>query len=161
MEFGEVQPHRGIRKRDPISPHLYILCAEGLNSFFIYHEKVGLIHGCKIARGAHAISHLLFVNNNYFFFKATGPEATYMRNILGRYEQSSIPAINFTKSSVVFSPNTSTENRNLVCDVLQMVETHALGQYLGLPMCFEERKKMILKFCWSELVKSCRGEGIN
>lgn len=49
--FGKVVPQRGIRQGDPISPYLYILCAEGLSAIIRRHEDVGLIHGCSVARG--------------------------------------------------------------------------------------------------------------
>lgn len=67
--FGEVQPRRGIRQGDPISPYLYILCTEGLSVMLRRHEEVGLIHGCVIARGAPLVSHLLFVDDCYLFLK--------------------------------------------------------------------------------------------
>lgn len=86
MEFGEVISHRGIRQEDPISSYLYIMCAEGLNSIIRRHEEIGLIRECSIARGAPSISHLLFTDDYYLFFKATGPKATIMKNILLRYE---------------------------------------------------------------------------
>lgn len=115
--FGDVQPQRGIRQGDPISPYLYILCAEGLSAMLRRHEEVGLIHGCVIARGAPSISHLLFADDCYLFFKATEAEATTVKNLSGRYERVSRQAINYIKSNVCFSPNTSTMVRRNICDM--------------------------------------------
>lgn len=67
--FGEVKPHRALRQRDPISPYLYILCAEGLSAMLRRYEDMGSLHGCIIARWAPIISHLLFVDDCYFFFR--------------------------------------------------------------------------------------------
>lgn len=39
VEFGNVLPQRGIRLSDHISPYLYILCAEGLNSMIRRNEE--------------------------------------------------------------------------------------------------------------------------
>lgn len=106
VEFGEVKPERGIRQGDPISPYIYILCAEGFSSIMRRHEECGLIHGCSIARGAPAVSHLLYADDCYLFFRATEAEARIMKNVIQRYERISGHAINFSKSSIIFSPNT-------------------------------------------------------
>lgn len=79
--FGDVQPQRGIRQGDPISPYIYILCAEGLSSIIRRHEDVGLIHGVAIARGAPRISHLLFADDCYMFFRASGVEAKTVKKM--------------------------------------------------------------------------------
>lgn len=104
--FGDVCPQRGIRQGDPIFPYIYILCAEGLSSILRRNEEVGLIHGVSIARGAPQISHLLFADDCYLFFRASGVEARTVKAVMGRYEQLSGQVINFNKSSVIFSPNT-------------------------------------------------------
>lgn len=61
-EFSNVEPKRGIRQGDPISPCLYILCAEGLISIIKRQKVTGLVHGCSIACGAQLILHLLFAD---------------------------------------------------------------------------------------------------
>lgn len=43
--FGDIQPQRGIRQGDPISPYIYILSAEGLSSMDRINEDVGQVHG--------------------------------------------------------------------------------------------------------------------
>lgn len=58
--FRDVRPQRGIMQGDPISPYLYILCAKGLSAIIRRFEECNLFHGCKIARGAPSVSHLLF-----------------------------------------------------------------------------------------------------
>lgn len=144
--FGNVQPQRGIRQGDPISPYLYILCAEGLSSMIRRHEEVGLLHGCKIARSAPPISHLLFADDCHFFFKATTQEAESMKNILQRYESLSGQAVNYRKSAVVFSPNTVTPCRRQVCDILRVHEVINSERYLGLPMYIGRGKTNAFNF---------------
>lgn len=91
-------------------------------------KEVGLIHGCTVARGAPTISYLLVADDCYFFFKATGTEANVMKNNLIRYEAASGHTINFNKSSVTFSPNTTAANRQLVCTNLQVQEVQVQGK---------------------------------
>lgn len=56
-EFGQVIPQRGLRQGDPISPYIYIMCAEGLSAIIWKNEEARLLHGCTVARGAPTISH--------------------------------------------------------------------------------------------------------
>ncbi|KAL8103570.1 hypothetical protein AgCh_027952 [Apium graveolens] len=125
--FGDIVSQRGIRQGDPISPYLYILCVEGLSAIMRRNEEAGLIHGCTIARGAPTISHLLFADDSYFFFKATTAEANVMKNILIRFEVMSGQSINFNKSTVTFTSNTTGEDRQSVCTLLGVQEVKSPG----------------------------------
>ncbi|XP_074333675.1 putative ribonuclease H protein At1g65750 isoform X1 [Apium graveolens] len=144
--FGEVIPQRGIRQGDPISPYLYILCAEGLSAMIREYEKCGLLHGCKIARNAPSISHLLFADNCYFFLRATKTEAQTLKSVLQRYEAWSGQVISYEKSEVVFSPNTLEENCRAVCESLSVKQVQKPGKYLGMPMCVGNKKTEVFGF---------------
>lgn len=64
-EMGPITPSRGIRQGDPLSPYLFILCAEGLSALIRRYEQEGLIHGVKICRGALVVTHTLFADDSY------------------------------------------------------------------------------------------------
>jgi hypothetical protein len=51
---------RGLQQGDPLSPYLFLLCAEGLSSLLLYEEEVGGIDGVKVCRNAPSVSHLVF-----------------------------------------------------------------------------------------------------
>lgn len=101
------------------------------------------MHYCK---GAPTISHLLFADDCYFFFKATGSEAGVMQRILARYENISGQQINYAKSALTFSPNTSTTCRGEVCTQLGVREQQNPGKYLEMPMLIGRNKKETFSF---------------
>ncbi|XP_074377717.1 uncharacterized protein LOC141719240 [Apium graveolens] len=114
-EFGDVKPHTGIRQGDPISPYLYILCAEGLSSILRRHEEAGLIHGCVVTRGAPSISSAMLMTVTVlqsYEIRGNNDEELFLR----RYERISVL------------------NRQLVCEALEVGEVTAPGKYLGFPM---------------------------
>lgn len=155
--FGDIVPQRGIRQGDPISPYLYILCAEGLSAIMRRHEEGGMIHGCTIARGAPSISHLLFADDCYLFFRASEMEACTMKSILQRYEMISGQAVNFRKSNITFSPNTGVEDRLKVCASLEVQEINNPGKYLGMPMSVGRNKGEVFSFLIDRVGQKVQG----
>ena len=55
--YGLIHPSRGICQGDPLSPYMFLLCAEGFTSFLQKAELEGNIHGVSICRRAPSISH--------------------------------------------------------------------------------------------------------
>lgn len=88
-EMGPVIPSRGLRQGDPLSPYLFILCAEGLSALLRKYESLRLIHGIRVCRAAPSISHLLFADDSYLFFKADITEALNMMELLQVFEEAS------------------------------------------------------------------------
>ena len=64
-----------------------------------------MIHGVKIDRGAPSVSHLLFTDDSYLFFKATLTECAVVKGVLKDYVATSSQLINYTKSSLTFRTN--------------------------------------------------------
>lgn len=118
---------------------------------------MGLIHGCVVARGAPPISHLLFVDDCYFFFKAIESEAGVMKNIINRYEELSGQVVNFNKSTITFSPNTSSETRGVIRGILGVEEVQNLGKYLGLTMVVERKKNEVFTFLCDRVRQKLQG----
>ncbi|KAL8116353.1 hypothetical protein AgCh_022742 [Apium graveolens] len=145
-EMGPIIPSRGLRQGDPLSPYLFILCAEGLSALINRRESQGLIHGIKICRQAPSISHLLFADDSYLFCTASDNEAMGMADLLQTYEEASSQRVNVSKSSVFFSTNVRRESRSSICRILQMDEADDNSTYLGLPSLVGRNKSSVLGF---------------
>lgn len=69
--FGTLGPTRGLRQGDPLSPYLFVLCAQGLSHLIAKSMERKLIRGVRIANTCPVISHLFFADDSLIFFKAT------------------------------------------------------------------------------------------
>ncbi|GLT94950.1 hypothetical protein SLE2022_126590 [Rubroshorea leprosula] len=132
-EAGRVSPTRGIRQGDPLSPYLFILCAEGLTAMIHDAERRRLLHGIKICHRAPCISHLLFADDSFLFLQATEIEAQNLKDILQKYELMSGQKVNLRKSTISFSNSVHSRVRRCITDILGMEEIKHQGQYLGFP----------------------------
>jgi len=102
---GPVLQGRGLRQGDPLSPYLFIICAEGLSSLIRNAEESNNISGTSICRGAPSVSHLLFADDCFLFFKAGETQALVMKNVLNIYEAVPGQTISLLKSEIFYSMN--------------------------------------------------------
>ena len=67
----KIQPSRGIRQGNPLSPYLILICAEGLSHLLQKAESEHSITDLAVARGGPRIKHLFFVDDSVLFCKSS------------------------------------------------------------------------------------------
>ena len=65
------EPKGLITQGDPISPYLFLLCAEGLNAIFQRATANGEIQGFSIYRNGPKLTHLFFADDYLLFCRST------------------------------------------------------------------------------------------
>jgi hypothetical protein len=131
----------GLRQGDPLSPFLFILGTEVFSRLLQRQFSIGLLKGIKMARSCSPITHLLFADDLLIFGKATSSEASTIKDCLDSYCKWSGQAVNTTKSSILFSKNTTASSINSIKGILPFKATSATAKYLGLPLFIEKSKK--------------------
>ncbi|KAM6568954.1 hypothetical protein CsatB_016939 [Cannabis sativa] len=151
--MGPITPGRGLRQGDPLSPYLFLICAEGFSSLLKHYERQRWLTGCRVARGAPMVSHMLFADDSYVFCKANDFESQNVMRLLHSYEIASGQQVNFAKSSVFFSKNTSEAIRDRLCGVMGLSAASNDSFYLGLPCIMGRNKNAILGFLKDKMRK--------
>jgi hypothetical protein len=100
---GNIHPSRGLRQGDPLSPYLFLLCAEGLHPLIKKVESSGDIQGVSLCRGRPKITHLFFADDSLLFTKATTAACDKIQLILRHYERASGQQVNRDKTTIFFS----------------------------------------------------------
>ncbi|XP_074292350.1 uncharacterized protein LOC141619219 [Silene latifolia] len=153
----EFRPSRGLRQGDPLSPYLFILCAEALSNLMTRAVEDRQLHGVKISPGAPVVSHLLFADDSIFFAKATETEADVIKDVLRRYEYSSGQLVNLDKTTISFSKGVPLTKRSNLATRLGFVEVEEQSKYLGLPTVVGRSKKGLTDIIRDKLSKRLNG----
>ena len=132
---------RGIRQGDPLSPYLFLLCAEGLTVMIRMAELRRSISGMAAFRGGPVVSHLLFADDSVVFCHADPIQCQNLLKILEVYKKASGQAMNREKTALFFIKNTSSETKDKIMRIVGVNEIKSHEQYLGLPSIIGRSKK--------------------
>lgn len=164
-EKGELfTPSRGIRQGCPLSPYLFILCAEGFHYLIQSAIEDNTLHGVKIGRHCPSISHLFFADDSILFWEATASGCNAIEGILRKYEAASGQMVNREKSSLFFSPNTPANVKSGISENLQIRCENRGGRYLGLPSIIGRSKTEVFRYVLdriSDKLKSWKNSVLN
>ena len=152
---GYIKPSRGLRQGDPLSPYLFLLCAEGLHSLIQRAKNEGALKGISISRGGPKLTHLFFADDSLLFCKASTTEVSCVQDLLTEYELASGQQINRQKTTLFFSRSTPRHIQNNIQGMLGVHVIRQYEKYLGLPS-FVGRAKysnfaQIKERVWSKL----------
>jgi hypothetical protein len=150
-------PQRGLRQGDPLSPYLFILCADVLSNLITYAQQNQRIKGIKIAHGAPEITHLFFADDSLMFCRATKEEITHLNKIITDYQEASGQLVNVNKSEMMFSRHVRNEIRETIHQILPMQRVDHFSKYLGMPTHIGRSKNQVFQFIQDKVWKKLKG----
>ncbi|XP_042939497.1 uncharacterized mitochondrial protein AtMg01250-like [Carya illinoinensis] len=127
-------PSRGLRQGDPLSPYLFLLCAEGLSTLINKAERRGELKGVAVAKGGIRVTHLLFADDCLVFGQASWQEWLMIKDLLHIYERASGQCLNRQETSLFFSSNTKEDIRRRIREDVGVGIQSSCERYLGLPV---------------------------
>ncbi|KAK2639321.1 hypothetical protein Ddye_027116 [Dipteronia dyeriana] len=137
-----VKPSRGLRQGDPLSPYLFLLCAEGLSSTINSTLLENSLSGFRCKIPGPNISHFYFTDDSLLFSNASDYECMLIRQLLDDYLNASGQVINFDKLVMCFSKNVSWAEGDRLANLVGVKHVKCHERYLGLPSlnCKNKRK---------------------
>ena len=155
--YGNFDATRGLRQGDPLSPQLFILCADVLSSMITQATTEKKINGIHISNGGPPVSHLLFADDSLFFLKADYKNSSNLLAIFKEYEAASGQMINLDKSAITFGNRVYQHTRNNIMNTLNIPNIGGRGKYLGLPEQFGRKKKEMLQYIQERVQQKIEG----
>ncbi|XP_050256924.1 uncharacterized protein LOC126702296 [Quercus robur] len=131
--WGQIVPTRGLRQGDPLSPYIFLICAEGLSTLLHQAIQNKALRGVAASTKGLKISHLFFADDSFILGRATTRETVEIQKVLQVYELSSGQQLNKNKTSLFFNHNTNNGTKETIKAMFgaQVIRSHESN--LGLP----------------------------
>ena len=125
-------PSRGLKQRDPISPYLFLFCANILSLALTKEENLKNIKGIRVGRNGVSFTHLFFTDDSLFFFQNDKASLSNLGNTILWYCLISGQSINLNKFNMFCSPNIPQVIQESLTLSLQVNLVQNPSKYLGI-----------------------------
>lgn len=105
------KPPQGLRQGDPLSPYLFLMCANVLSISLSQVEDLKKIKGIKVGRNGLSFSHLLFADDSLSFFRKDSTSIQNLQLILEWYCSILGQSVNLAKSDLFTHQTCLSKNR--------------------------------------------------
>jgi hypothetical protein len=150
-------PQRDLRQGDPLSPYLFIICANVLSNLITNAQISKKLHGIKIAHGAPEVSHLLFADDSLFFCRVKKEKAKEIHNILLEYQEASGQLVSVEKSEIIYSKHTPNNTQQELQNILPVKKVNQFSKYLGMPTQMARSKRQTFDYIQDRIWKKLNG----
>jgi hypothetical protein len=138
-EPGEIlQNQRGLRQGDPLSPMLFILVMDVLNSLFAKAGNEGLLQPLSRRMAGQRVS--LYADDVALFIKPIEEELQITRDILRVFGEASGLQTNIQKSNII-PISCAEDSLTTIQDILPCTISEFPCKYLGLPLSNKKLRK--------------------
>jgi len=133
---------KGLRQGDPLSPMLFILVMDVLNSLIKFATTENLLQPLAVQQVRHRVS--FYADDAVIFLRPSSSDLLVMRQVLDLFGQASGLHTNFSKSSS--SPiHCSDEDLQQTSDILACAIKDFPCTYLGLPLTLRKPTKEVFQ----------------
>ena len=140
---GLIRPTRGIRQGDPLSPYIFIICMGLLSTHLLseaaYQSQDWVFHYLLEIR---KFPCFFFADDCLLFSKANLTACNRLKLLLETFCGLFGQMINYPKSAMNFSKNTSHAHKQIVSGIFNITRSESLGKYLGCPV-FQGKPKAL------------------
>lgn len=119
----------------------------------------GKITGCRVSPTTPVISHLLFVDDSFMFFRATTEETKAVRSILHEYRWCLVSPSTFRNQVYFLVLMWTRVHKKVLKNSLGVYADFSQGIYLGLPSLIGRSKKAMFTFLKERLWKRIQSWG--
>lgn len=152
-----VDPNRGLRQGDPLSPYLFLIASNVLSILINKAILKKSLVGVRMRRKCPVASHLLFADDSLIFLEANSRCCNNFKDLVLGFSEASGLTINLQKSSLFFSSNTKADMRGEIKNIFGMEEMTEGAKYLGLPMFWGRSKKEAMAFIKDKIMGKIQG----
>lgn len=152
-----IQPSKGLRQGDPLSPYLFLLCVEGLH--FLLHRvaESRQIRGVSICKRCPRLTHFFFADDSLVFCRVSLIECQKIQELLDCYERASDQQLNRSKTGIFFNKSMPPNILDQIKISLEVQEIKQYERYLGLPSLVGKKKKASLLYIKERVVAKLQG----
>ena len=152
-----IQPSKGIKQGDPLSPYIFILCMEFLGQLIEEKCNEKLWYPVKASKSSPSFSNLFFADVLMLFAKANQGNCIAIHEALDTFCEKSSQTVSESKSRVYFSPNVDLESREDMCSILEFRSTSSIGKYLGIPIKHQGQSNQDFNFILDRMKQKLSG----